>query len=153
MKAVQYASAVGSIQYAQICTRPDLAFIIEILGRYQSNPGQAHWIMVKKALRYVQGTKGLMLTYRKSDSLEIEGYSDADFAGDIDDRKSTSGYVFTLAGGAISWKSSKQSVTASSMMYAEFVACYDASRQVEWLKKFISDLRVIDSIQRPLRMY
>ena len=65
----------------QVCTRPDLAFVIGILGIYQSNPGQAHWIMVKKALRYVQGTKGLMLTYRKSDSLEIEGYSDADFAG------------------------------------------------------------------------
>ena len=59
-----------------------------------------------------------MLTYRKSDTLEIEGYSDADFAGDTDDRKSTSGYVFTLVGGAISWKSSKQSVTASSTMYA-----------------------------------
>ena len=74
--------------------------------------------MVNKALRYVQDTKRLMLTYRKSDSLEIEGYSDANFTGDIDDRKSTSGYVFTLAGGAISWKSSKQSVTASSTMYA-----------------------------------
>jgi len=58
--------------------------------------------MVKKALRYLQGTKGLMLTYRRSDSLQVEGYSDSDFAGDIDDRKSTSGYVFTLAGGAIS---------------------------------------------------
>ena len=81
----------------------------------------------EKTLRYVQGTKGLMLTYRKSDSLEIEWYSDADFAGDIDDRKSTSGYMFTLAGGAISWKSPKQSVTASSTMYAEFVACYEAS--------------------------
>ena len=83
--------------------------------------------MVKKVLRYVQGTKGLMLTYRKSDSQEIEGYSDADFAGDINDRKSTFGYVFTLAGGAISWKTSKQNVTASSTMYAEFVACYEAS--------------------------
>ena len=83
--------------------------------------------MVKKALRYLQGTKGLMLTYRRSDSLQVEGYSDSDFAGDIDDRKSTSGYVFTLAGGAISWKSSKQTVTASSMMYTEFVACYEAS--------------------------
>ena len=82
MKAVPYASAVGSLQYAQVCTRPDLAFVTGMLGRYQSNPGQAHWIMVKKALCYVQGTKGLMLTYRKSDSLEIEGYSDADFAGD-----------------------------------------------------------------------
>jgi hypothetical protein len=63
--------------------------------------------MVKKALRYAQGTKDLMLTYRRSDSLEIRRYSDADFAGDKDDKKSTLGYVFTLAGGAISWRSSK----------------------------------------------
>ena len=90
--------------------------------------------MVKKTLRYVRGTTGLMLTYRKSESLEIEGYSDADFAGDADDRKSTSGYIFTLAKRAISWKSSKQSVTASSTMYAEFVACYEASGQVTWLE-------------------
>ena len=62
MKAVLYASAVGSQQYAQVCTRPDLVFFTRILGRYQSNPGQAHWIMVKKALRYVQGSKGLILT-------------------------------------------------------------------------------------------
>ena len=94
-----------------------------------------------------------MLTYRKSDSLQVEGYSDSDFAGDIDDRKSTSGYVFTLAGGAISWKSSKQSVTASSTMYAEFVACYEASGQVKWLKKFIPGLKVVDSIERPIKMY
>ena len=92
--------------------------------------------MVKKALRYVQGTKGLMLTYRRSDSLEIEGYSDSDFVGDIDDRKSTSGYVFTLTGEAISWKSSKQTVTASPTMFADFVACYKVSRQVKLLKKF-----------------
>ena len=83
--------------------------------------------MIKKAFRYVRGTTGLMLTCRKSDSLEIEGYSDSDFAGDADDIKSTSGYIFTLAKRAISWKSSKQSVTASSTMYAEFVACYEAS--------------------------
>ena len=83
--------------------------------------------MVKKALRYAQGTKDLMLTYRRSDSLEIRGYSDADFAGDRDDRKSASGYVFTLAGGAISWRRSKQSIVASSTMYAEFIAAYEAT--------------------------
>ena len=105
--------------------------------------------MVKKALRYVRGTTGLMLTYKKSESLEIEGYSDSDFAGDVDDRKSTSGYIFTLAKGAISWKSSKQSVTTSSTMYAEFVACYEASGQVAWLKKFVPSLRVVDSIEKP----
>jgi hypothetical protein len=101
MKAVSYASAVGSLQYAQVCTRPDLAFITGVLGRYQANPGIEHCKMVKKILRYVQGTKDLMLTYRRSESLEIKGYSDADCAGQKDDRKSTSGYVFTLAGGFI----------------------------------------------------
>ena len=95
--------------------------------------------MVKKALRYAQGTKDYMLIYRRSDSLEIKGYSDADFAGDRDDRKSTSGYVFTLVGGAISWKSSKQSTVASSTMYAEFIACFEATGQAIWLKKFIPD--------------
>ena len=109
--------------------------------------------MVKKVLRYAKGTTGLMLTYRRSDSLEIKGYSDADYAGDVDDRKSTSGYVFTLAGGAISWKSFKQTIMASSTMIAEYVACYEAVGQANWLKKFIPRLRVVDSIQRPLKMY
>jgi len=127
MKTIPYASAVGSIMYAQVCTRPDLAFITGMLGRYQSNPGIDHWKTVKKALRYIQDTKDLMLTYKKSDNLEIVGYSDADFAECVDTKKSTSGYIFTLAGGAISWKSSKQTVTASSTMQAEFVACYEAT--------------------------
>jgi hypothetical protein len=153
MKAVPYASAVGSLQYAQVCTRPDLAFITGVLGRYQSNPGIEHWKMVKKVLRYVQGTKDLMLTYKRSDSLEIKGYSDADYAGDKDNRKSTIGYVFTLVGGANSWRSCKQSIVASSMIYAEFIACFEATNQVLWLKKFIPDLKVVDSIDKPLKIY
>ena len=82
----------------------------------------------------------------------IEGYSDSDFAGDVDDRKSTSSYVCTLVGGAISWKSSKETVTASSTMYAEFVACYETTGQVNWLKKFMPGLKVVDDIHRPLKL-
>ena len=91
------------------------------------------------------------MTYRRSDSLHIVGYSYSNYAGD--DRKSTFGYVFTLAGGAISWKSSKQTVTTSSTMYAEFIACYEATGQVNWLKKFIPDLKVVGDIYRPLKLY
>jgi hypothetical protein len=91
-----------------------------------------------------------MLTYRRSDTLEIVGYSDWDFAGCKDTEKSTSGFVFLLAGGAISWKSSKQTVTTTSTMYAEFVACYEATGQAMWLKKFVPGLRVVD---RPLKLY
>jgi hypothetical protein len=153
MNAVPYASAIGSLQYAQICTHHDLAFITGVLGRHQANPGIEHWKMVKKVLRYVQGTKDFMLTYRRSDSLEIKGYSDADYAGDKDDKKSIIGHVFTLARGAISWRSCKQSVVVSSMMYAEFIACFEATNQVIWLKKFIPDLKVVDCVDKPLKMY
>jgi hypothetical protein len=153
MKSVPYASAVGSIMYAQVCTRPDLAFITGMLGRFQSNPGLDHWKAVKKVLRYMQGTKDHMLTYRRSDNLEVVGYADADYAGCEDSRKSTSGYVFTLAGGAISWKSSKQTTTATSTMHAEYMACYEATGQAVWLKNFIPGLKVVDSISKPLLLY
>nr|AAV24758.1 putative polyprotein [Oryza sativa Japonica Group] len=153
MKSIPYASAVGSIMYAQVCTRPDLAFVTGMLGRYQSNPGLEHWKLAKKTLRYLQGTKDLMLTYRKSKNLEVVGCSDSDLAGCVDDKKSTSGYIFTLARGAISWKSSEQRVTASSTMQAEYVACYEATGQAIWLKNFILGLRVVDSISKPLKLY
>jgi hypothetical protein len=94
-----------------------------------------------------------MLTYERSDNLEIVGYSDSDFTGYLDIDRSTSGYVFKLVGGAISWSSSKQTVMTSSTMYAEFIACYEAVGQAMWLKKFVSGLRVIDSIKRPLKLY
>jgi hypothetical protein len=126
MKNISYASAVGSIMYAQVCTRPDLTFVAGMLGRYQSNPGEVHRKGAKKALRYCQGTKEIMLRYKRSEKLEIVGYSDADFAGCVDSRKSTSGYIFTLTGGAILWKSSKQTLVASSTMQAEYVTCYEA---------------------------
>jgi hypothetical protein len=118
MKSVPYASAVGSLMYVQVCTHPALAFVTEMLDRYQKSPAISHWNEIKKVLRYIQGTNGIMLTYERSDSLEIVGYSDSDFAGCLDTDRSTSGYVFKLAGGAISWSSSKQTVMTSSMMYA-----------------------------------
>jgi hypothetical protein len=94
-----------------------------------------------------------MLTYTRSDCLEIKGYSDADYAGDRDDRKSMSGYTFTLAGGAISWRSSKQKLVASSTMHAKFITCHDTIGQVIWLMKLVPDLRVVDCINKSLKMY
>ena len=81
MKKIPYESVVGSFMYAQVCTRPDLAFIVGMLGRYLSNPGVDHWKATKKVMRYLQRTKDYMLAYRKSDQLEIIGYSDFDFMG------------------------------------------------------------------------
>ena len=109
--------------------------------------------MVKKALRYVKGTKNYMLTYRRSRSLQIVGYADADWGGCRDTLKSTSGYLFTHVGRAISWKNCKQIVVASSPMHTDFIATYEATRQLIWMKKFVPRLRVVDSVERPLRIY
>ena len=153
METIPYASVVGSLMYAQICTRPDISFTVGMLGRYQSNPGLDHWKAAKKVLRYLQGTKEYMLSYRRSDHLEVIGYSDSDYAGCVDTRKSTCGYLYLLAGGAISWKSVKQSVIATSTMEAEFVACVEAMVQAKWLRNFISGLGIVDSIARLLKIY
>ncbi|KAL9268686.1 Retrovirus-related Pol polyprotein from transposon TNT 1-94-like protein, partial [Drosera capensis] len=140
MQEVPYASAVGSLMYAQVCTRPDIAYIVGVLGRYLSNLGMDHWKAAKRMMRYLKRTKDHMLTYRRSDHLEIVGYSDSDFAGCQDSRKSTSGYVFMLAGGAISWRSAKQTLVTTSTMEAEFVACFEASKQAIWLRNFVTKL-------------
>jgi hypothetical protein len=152
MKSIPYASAVESLMYTQVYTRPDIAFTTGLLGRFQTNPGLKHLEAIKKALHYLQGTKHIMLTYRKSDELKVVGYTDVDFAGG-DLRKSTSGDISTLAGGAISWKSPKQTITTSSTMQAEFLSCYMAVGQAVWLKNFVPRLRVVDNISRPLTIY
>ena len=107
----------------------------------------SHWTAAKKVLRYLKRTRNLALVYQEVEKLEMVAYSDLDLAGCIDDRKSTSGYVFLLADGAISWKSSKQKVIASSTMEAEFIGCYTATKQAIWLKNLIMGLKVVASVE------
>ena len=101
---------------------------------------------MKRVMRYLKRTKGYMLIYQKFDNLEIIGYSDSDFAGCQDNKRSTSRYIFMLAGGAISWKSTKQILVASSTMTTKFIAC-------EILRNFVIGLCVVDGIERQLRIY
>ena len=103
-------------------------------------------------MRYLQGTKDYKLTYRHTDQLKVIGYSDFDFVGSVDTRKSTSSYIFLLSRGAISWRSTKQTLVASSTMEAQFVACYEATTQALWLRNFIIGLMIIDSISRHLNI-
>ncbi|GJU30471.1 retrotransposon protein, putative, ty1-copia subclass [Tanacetum coccineum] len=116
MKNVPYASAVGSIMYAVRCTRPDVAFAQNITSRFQQNPGELHWTAVKNILKYLRNTKDMFLVYggNPSTELRVECYCDAGFETDRDDTKSQTGYVFVLNGGAVDWKSSKQSTIAMS---------------------------------------
>ncbi|KAJ9567681.1 LOW QUALITY PROTEIN: hypothetical protein OSB04_003647 [Centaurea solstitialis] len=155
MDKIPYARLIGSLMYAQVCTRPDIAFAVNMLSRFQSNAGHAHWVAGKKVLRYLKGTINHMLLYRRIDDqeLKIECYTDASYKQDHDDLKSTSGYIFMLAGGAISWKASKQSLTATSTFQAEYIAIYDATSHAIWLKNFVAGLKIMDSIEKPLTIY
>ena len=93
-----------------------------------------HWRAAKKVMRYVQGIKDYMLMYRQTDNLDLVGYSNINFAGCVDSRKSTSWYIFIMAGGAVSWRSVKQTLIATFTMEAEFVSCFEATSQMFGLR-------------------
>jgi hypothetical protein len=118
MSRVPYVSAVGSLMYAMVYTRLDIAHAVGVLSRYMSKPGKEHWTIVKRVFRYLRGTASYGLCYegrtRLDKVVDIHGFVDADWAGDLDRRRSTSGYVFNLFGGAISWMSKRQAVVALS---------------------------------------
>ena len=97
MKVVPYPLVVGNFMYTQVCTHLDIAFIIDVLGKYSNDLSQSPWKAAKKVLRYLQGTKDLMLTYRYTYTLEVVGFSDSDYAGYVDDKKSTFGYIVMMA--------------------------------------------------------
>ncbi|KAK1607150.1 hypothetical protein QYE76_030823 [Lolium multiflorum] len=108
MNKIPYASAVGSIMYAMLCTRPDIAHAVSLTSRYQSDPGMEHWTAVKNILKYLKRTKDMFLCYGGDQELVVTSYTDASWNTDPDDSKSQSGYVFILNGAAVSWSSSKQ---------------------------------------------
>ncbi|RVW85369.1 Retrovirus-related Pol polyprotein from transposon TNT 1-94 [Vitis vinifera] len=132
MSKVPYASAIGSLMYAMVCTRPDIAHAVGVVSRFMSRPGKQHWEAVKWILRYLKGSLDTCLCFTGA-SLKLQGYVDADFAGDIDSRKSTTGFVFTLGGTAISWTSNLQRLLLLSTTEAEYVAATEAGKEMIWL--------------------
>jgi len=120
MSKFPYASAVGSLMYAMVCTRPDIAHAVGVVSRYMNNPGKEHWMVVKWILRYLRGTTNQEICFGGLD-IPLQGYVDADMAGDRDNKRSTTGYVFTVGGKTISWVSKLKSVVALSTMEAEYV--------------------------------
>ena len=135
-----YQSAVGSLMYLSVSTRPDIAYAVSNLARFSSNPTENHWKALKRVLRYLRGTVNFGILYSPNSSPECIGFSDADWAGDTNDRKSTSGYLFILSGGAVTWKSKKQSCVALSTAEAEYIALSSAAQESVWLRQLTSDL-------------
>ncbi|PKI72505.1 hypothetical protein CRG98_007108 [Punica granatum] len=147
MANVPYASAIGSLMYTMLCTRPDIAYAVSVTSRYQSNPGPDHWTVVKNILKYLRRTKDMVLVYGEGE-LRLDGFTDSDFQSDVDDRKSISGYIFTF-----SWKSSKQETTADSTTEAEYIAAFDATMKAVWIRKFVTELGIVPSISSPVELY
>ncbi|GJU23130.1 retrotransposon protein, putative, ty1-copia subclass [Tanacetum coccineum] len=155
MQNVPYVSAVGSIMYAVRCTRPDVAFTQNIISRFQQNPGEPHRTTVKNILKYLRNTKDMFLVYggNLEAELQVDCYCDARFETDRDDIKSQTGYVFVLNGGAVDWKSSKQSTTVMSATEAEYIAASEAVMEAVWIRKFISGLGIVPTINKPIKMF
>ena len=149
---LEYASAIGSMMYATHCTRPDIAFAVSKLSQYTVNPGTEHWKAVGRVLGYLKRTSNFVLTYTSSHRI-LEGYSDASWVDDTSDSKSTSGWVFTLAGGAISWASKKQTCIAHSTMEAELIALHAAGKEAEWIRDLLTDIRIWDVPMPSIPMY
>jgi hypothetical protein len=125
---------------------------VSLVSRFQANPGPEHWFAVKRILRYQKGTADYMLCYQGKD-LRLVAYSDANWGGDPDERKSTSGYAFWLGSGVISWSSKKQSCIALSTMEAEYIACSVAVQEGVWLSRFLKQCSVVTIPMSPVTIY
>ena len=130
---IAYQSVVGSLIYAIVCTRPDLAFTLSRLSKFNANPTNIHMAAAYHALRYFRQTSTVGIVYRRTENSELYAFSDSDFAADPIDRKSTSGFVTIHNGGATSWRSKQQDVVALSTTEAEYIGLSDACRELNWL--------------------
>jgi len=149
MKNVPYREAVGSLMYAAMGTRPDIAFATSTVAQFSENPGWIHWEAVKRIFRYLLGTKKLELTYG-GEQRGLTGYADADGSSQ-DHRRAISGYVFMIDGGAVSWSSKKQELVTLSTTEAEYVATTHAVKEALWLRRLITEL--FGSIDAPTTLF
>lgn len=134
-----YRSIVGALQYLTM-TRPDISFSVNKLSQYLKCPATLHWTAVKRVLRYLAGTPTLGLHFKPSSTLDLQAYSDADWAGSLDDRKSTSGYFVMFGGNLISWSSKKQSVTARSSTESKYRALASCTSKLAWIQSLTQEL-------------
>ena len=137
-----YAEAVGTLMYIAIATRPDIAYAVGVLSRFSSNPGIAHWKAVQHLFRYMQSTKDFKLTYASDPASKslFTTYCDADHAGNVDNKQSTSAYVVKMGIGAISWASRLQTIVALSTTEAEYISAVAAAQEILWLRNSFSEL-------------
>ena len=142
--------------YLANSTRPDIAFAVNLLARHSAAPTKRHWVGGKQILRYLNGTKDLGLFYQKNQDPTLVGYIDAGYLSDPHNARSQTGFVFLHGGTAISWKSSKQTLVATSTNHSEIISLYEASRECVWLHRMINHIQQscgIGSMESPTIIY
>ena len=145
-----YQSAVGSLMYAMLGTRPDIAYTVGLVSQFNHSPQPEHWVAVKRIFRYLAGTRELKIQYGSSN--HSGAYSDADW-GAGQDRKSIGGFVFLLNGGTKSWASKKQTSIALSTTEAEYMAMTQASKEIIWLQVLLEELGALTHIEQMSTLY
>ncbi|UYV62737.1 hypothetical protein LAZ67_2001760 [Cordylochernes scorpioides] len=141
MNKIPYRQTIGSLMYLMTGTRPDIAYAVSRVSQFMNNPGPSHWTAVKKIFGYLKATKNIGICFGGSSyTTSLIGFSDADFAGDLDTRKSTTGYVFMLNNGPISWCSQKQNCVSLSTTESEYIAASKATKEAIWLRQLLREL-------------
>jgi hypothetical protein len=138
-----YQRMVGSLMYAMVATRPDIAFAVSATGQFASNPQQEHWVAMRHILRYLRGSADFALVYPRQGNLTFVGFTDADWGGNRPDRRSTSAYVYLIGGTALSWSSTRQKSVSLSTTEAEYIASSGAAQELIWLRRLLKDVQNI----------
>ncbi|UYV68867.1 hypothetical protein LAZ67_6001370 [Cordylochernes scorpioides] len=139
VKKVEYQSLIGSLIYLSVSTRPDIAYAVSALGQFSNDPRRQHWNAARRVLRYLKGTSCLRITYRKSNEA-LHGYADADWGGNLVDRKSHTGIVYFLARGPIAWESKKQQTVTLSSTESEYIALCEAGKEAVYLRALLDEM-------------
>jgi hypothetical protein len=142
---LRYSQIIGSLMYLASATRPDNSFAVRKLSRFLSNPGDDHWCALERVLCYLKDTMSLGIHYTGYPTV-LEGFCDANWISNAEEIYVTSGYVFSLRGGVVSWKSCKQTILTRSTMEAELTTLHTASVEAEWLRELLMDLAVVKNM-------
>ncbi|XP_071940012.1 uncharacterized protein [Coffea arabica] len=148
----KYAQIIGSLMHLMNFTRPDIAYAVCRLSRYTHNPNREHWFALVRLMKYLRGTMNFGILYSGFPNV-LEGYSDANWISDPNDTKSTSGYVFTLGGGAVAWKSARQTIIARSTRESEFIALELTGSEADWLRNFLVNIPPIKDLLSPVSIH
>ena len=139
MAKVSYASIIGSLMYVMVCIRPDITHVVGVVSKYMNNPRKQYWQAVKWILKYLNGNVESILCFRKS-NLGLQGYVDTNMASNINDRKSTTRYVYTLGGTIVNWMLKLERIVTISTTEVQYVVVIEARKEMMWLQSFLEEL-------------